>query len=64
MKNEIMKWTKTLFAPVALLIAMAAFSPTAALAAEHGGRGFGGGRGGGFSGGHSFSGGGSYGGRG
>ena len=64
MKNEIMKWTKKFVAPVALAIAMAVFGPTAALAAEHGGHGFGGGHGGGFSGGHSFSGGGSHGGRG
>ncbi len=73
MKNEFMKLTKKLVAPVALLMAMAVFSPTGAFAAEHnGGRGYGGAHGGGFSGhssarilpGHSFSGGGSYGGRG
>jgi hypothetical protein len=52
MKNEVLKRAKTLFAPVALAIAMAAFSPTASLAAEHyGGHSFGGGHGGGFSGG-------------
>jgi len=49
-----------LFGPLAVAIAMAAFSSTTALAAEHqGGHGFGGGHGGGFSGGHSYSGGGS-----
>ena len=65
MKNALMKWTKKLVTPVALLMALAVFSPTGAFAAEHnGGHGFGGGRGGGFSDGHAFSGGGSYGGRG
>jgi hypothetical protein len=64
MKNKITKLTKVLFASAALLVGMAAFTPTTALAAEHGGHGFSGGRSGGFGGGHSFSGGGSYGGRG
>ena len=64
MKNTHLKRAKMLFAPVALAIAMAAFSSTTALAAEHqGGRGFGGGYGGGFSGGHSYGGGGSQEGR-
>ena len=64
MKNTLLKRAKTLFAPVALAIAMAAFSSTTALAAEHqGGRGFGGGYVGGFSGGHSYGGGGSQEGR-
>jgi len=69
MKNKFSKLMKASFASVALVIAMAVFSPISALAAEHGGHGFGGGHGGGFSGGHSYSGrgysgGGSYGGRG
>jgi hypothetical protein len=54
MKNALLKRVKTLFAPVGLAIAMAAFSSTTALAAGHyGGRGFGGGHGGGYSG-HSY----------
>ncbi len=65
MKNELMKLTKKLVAPVALLMAMAVFSPTGAFAAEHnGGRGYGAGHGGGFASSRSFSGGGSQGGRG
>jgi len=57
MKNTLLKRVKTLFAPVALAIAMAAFSSTTALAAEHySGHSFGAGHGGGFSGGHSYSG--------
>lgn len=61
MKNSILKWVKTLFAPLALAIAMAAFSPSAVLAEGHyGGHGFGGGHGGSFAGGHSFNGGGSH----
>jgi hypothetical protein len=65
MKNKITELTKVLFASAALLVGMAAFTPTGAFAAEHnGGRGYGGGHGGGFSGGQSFSGGGSYGGHG
>ena len=49
-----------LFGPLAVAIAMAAFSSTTALAAEHqGGHGFSGGHGGGFSGGHAYGGGGS-----
>jgi hypothetical protein len=64
MKNEIMKLIKKLAVPVALLMALAVVIPTGAVAAEHGGHGFGGGRGGGFGGGHSYGGGGSYDGRG
>jgi hypothetical protein len=65
MKSTLLKRAKALFAPVALAIAMTAFSSTMAFAAEHqGGHGFGGGHGGGFSGGHSYSGGGSQEGRG
>jgi hypothetical protein len=54
MKTEFLKRVKLLAAPAALAIAMLAFGPSAALAAEHGGHGYGGGHG--FSGGHSFSG--------
>ena len=55
MKDRFLSLTKTVIAPVALAIAMVAFSPVAAMAAGHGG---GGGHAGGFSGGHGFSGGG------
>ncbi len=53
MKDRWLKLAKRVVAPLALIGAMAAFSPVSALAAEHGG-----GRGGfaGHGGGHSFSG--------
>ena len=61
MKSTFLKRVKTLLALVALVIAMAAFGSTTALAAEHySGRGFVGGHGGGFSGGHSYTGGASH----
>jgi len=60
MKNEFMKWTKTLFAVMALLMAITVFSSTAAFAAQHnGGHGFGGG--GRSQVGHSYFGGRGYG---
>jgi hypothetical protein len=60
MKSTFLKRVKMLCAPVALGMAMTAFSSTTALAAEHnGGHGFGGGHAGGF-GGHSYGGGGSH----
>jgi hypothetical protein len=55
MKSGFLKLVKNVVAPVALVVAMAAFSPVAALAADHGGgHGFSGGHGG-FGGGHSFA---------
>jgi hypothetical protein len=55
MKKELLTLVKTVFAPVTLVLAMAAFSPASALAAGHeGGRGFTGGRGE-YSEGHSFA---------
>jgi hypothetical protein len=50
MKKEFWKRVKTIVVPAALAIALVAFSPAAALAANHGGHG------GGFNGGHSFTG--------
>ena len=57
MKNGFLKRLRMAVAPLALVGAMAAFSPVAALAAVHGGGGHGGGFGGhgGFSGGHAYS---------
>jgi len=57
MKNGFVKMVKTAVAPLALAVAMAAFSPVAALAAGHGGgHGFsGGGHAGGSGGGHAYS---------
>ena len=52
MKKGFLNGFNTMFAPAALAVAILAFSPAAALAAEHGGRG---GRGGGFGGGHAYS---------
>jgi hypothetical protein len=61
MKNEFLKRAKMLFAPVVLAVAMATFSSTAALAAEHGGgHGFGGGHGGGPYGARGYYGGHGY----
>ena len=56
MKMEFLKRVKMLIAPAALAVALMAFSPAAAVAANYGGHGFGGGHGGGYSGGRSFSG--------
>jgi len=50
MKKGFLKLVKGVLAPGALVIAMAAFSPVAALAANRGG-----GHAGGFNGGHAFS---------
>lgn len=59
MKNGWLKWAKRVVAPLAMVGAMAIFSPASALAAGRGGHGGGGFHGGG---GHSFSAGRSYGG--
>lgn len=52
MKKRFLKRVTTLLAPAALTVAMMAFSPAAAFAADHGGYG---GRGGGNDRGHSYS---------
>jgi len=56
MKSGFLKLVRTVVAPVALLVAMATFSPVSALAAGRGGAhgGFSGGHGG-IGGGHAFS---------
>jgi len=60
MKKEFLKVVKKVFAPVALVVGLAAFSPAAALAQGHegghgGGHGYSGGRGGYSGGGHSYA---------
>jgi len=58
MKNRLGKLVRTVVTPLALVAAMAAFSPVSVLAASHGGGGFGGHGGGGFGGhggGHAYS---------
>jgi len=65
MKNRFLNMVARAFAPVALVVAMAAFSPITALAANHGGGGghsFSGGRGGSGGGGRGGYGGGGRGG--
>jgi hypothetical protein len=54
MKNRLLSFVKKAVAPIALIAAMAAFSPVPVMAANRGG-GFSGGHAGGFSGGHSYS---------
>jgi hypothetical protein len=55
MKQELLTTIKKVLGPVALAVAMAVFSPIAALAGDHGGgHAYGGGRGG-FGGGHPFA---------
>ena len=57
MKHEVLRFVRAVIAPLALVVAMAAFSPVSALAADRGGGhgGFGGGHAGGFGNGHAFS---------